>query len=105
MPSAFISVLPIGKQGLSPDRPCSEESLWTHEFCMVRYGASSELMDNLLRYDALMADGGRIRPDALDWNLEKYQSVTADFGVPLVYRNICRAFLYQLAGYPAQIPY
>ena len=57
------------------------KNLYGHlrEFCMACYGASSELMDNLLRYDALMADGGRIRPDALDWNLEKYQSATADF--------------------------
>ena len=49
------------------------------DFCREAYGASAELMDNLLRLDALLADGGRIRPEALDWNRERYQPQTAAF--------------------------
>ena len=37
------------------------------------------VLDNLLRYDCLLADKGRIRPEWLNWNLEKYQTVTAQF--------------------------
>jgi hypothetical protein len=37
------------------------------------------LLDNLLRFDALMADGGRIRPVYLDWDMEKHQQETAPF--------------------------
>ena len=44
-----------------------------------QYGIAGEKLDNLLRYDALMADGGRIRPNHLNWNMQKYQSITAPF--------------------------
>lgn len=37
------------------------------------------IMDNLLRYDALTADGGQNRPEFLNWNGEKYQEQTAAF--------------------------
>ncbi|MCR5176459.1 MAG: DUF4080 domain-containing protein, partial [Anaerovibrio sp.] len=38
-----------------------------------------DIVDNLLRYDALTADGGQNRPDFLNWNNEKYQERTAAF--------------------------
>jgi radical SAM superfamily enzyme YgiQ (UPF0313 family) len=37
------------------------------------------LLDNLLRYDALLADRGRIRPADLDWNLLRYRGEKAAF--------------------------
>lgn len=43
------------------------------------YGADRKLLDSLLRYDALLADGGRIRPENLGWNREKYLEITAPF--------------------------
>lgn len=46
------------------------------------YGAQAVepvLLDNLLRFDALLADGGKIRPEQLNWNLETYQKKTAAF--------------------------
>ena len=52
------------------------------EFVGEAYGtqlADSELLDNLLRFDALVADNGKIRPEQLNWNLEKYQNLTAGF--------------------------
>ena len=52
---------------------------YLRDFCHVAYGADLELLDNLLRYDALLADGGRIRPEDLAWNLERYQADTARF--------------------------
>ena len=36
-------------------------------------------MDSLLRYDALLSDGGKIRPENLNWNRLQYQDITADF--------------------------
>ena len=39
----------------------------------------AELLDNLLRFDALMADGRRIRPGYLHWDMEKHQDKTAPF--------------------------
>lgn len=41
--------------------------------------AEGKIIDNLLRFDALMADNGKIRPEQLHWNLEKYQVLTAAF--------------------------
>ena len=49
------------------------------DFCQTVYQASAGLLDNLLRLDALLADKGRIRPESLHWNREKYQSQTAAF--------------------------
>ncbi len=49
------------------------------DFCITTYGAPTALLDNLLRLDALLADGGRIRPESLQWNREKYQPQTAAF--------------------------
>ena len=37
------------------------------------------LLDNILRYAALLADDGKIRPMYLKWNLETYQDITANF--------------------------
>ena len=37
------------------------------------------VMDNLMRFDALMADGGQNRPEFLKWNRETYQDQTAAF--------------------------
>jgi radical SAM superfamily enzyme YgiQ (UPF0313 family) len=48
-------------------------------FAMRAYALPETLLDNLLRYDALLADGGRIRPEYLHWNREKYQKFTAAF--------------------------
>ena len=43
------------------------------DFAGDAYGTAAVLLDNLLRFDALMADGGRIRPVYLDWDMEKHQ--------------------------------
>lgn len=51
-------------------------------FIQAEYGEKAVepiLLDNLLRFDALMADGGKIRPEQLNWNLEAYQKKTAAF--------------------------
>ena len=53
--------------------------LYLLRFCVESYGADEVLMDNLLRYDALLADGGRIRPEKLHWNRQQYQPLTAGF--------------------------
>ena len=42
-------------------------------------GITDGRMDNLLRYDSLMTDGGRIRPTVLDWNMKRYEDITAPF--------------------------
>lgn len=52
---------------------------YLRDFCEEAYGAEAELMDSLLRFDALLADGGRIRPAYLHWDMEKHQDVTAPF--------------------------
>lgn len=49
------------------------------DFAGEAYGTGAVLLDNLLRFDALMADGGRIRPVYLDWDMEKHQAKTAPF--------------------------
>lgn len=49
------------------------------DFAGDAYGTAAVLLDNLLRFDALMADGGRIRPVYLDWDMEKHQDKTAPF--------------------------
>lgn len=50
----------------------SAKSLYGHLFHFARTccGAGEEELDNLLRYDALTADGGRIRPALLRWTCE-----------------------------------
>lgn len=59
----------------------STKSLYGYlrDFACETYGADRDLMDALLRYDALLADGGRIRPENLSWNREKYLEITAPF--------------------------
>lgn len=52
---------------------------YLRDFCQTTYDVAADLMDNLLRFDALLADGGRIRPENLNWNREKYQKLTAPF--------------------------
>lgn len=42
-------------------------------------GLIKDKLDNLLRFDALSADGGQNRPELLNWNREKYQKQTTDF--------------------------
>ena len=49
------------------------------EFAAVQYGEDLGYLDNLLRFDSLMADKGRLRPDSLHWNRERYQAWTAKF--------------------------
>lgn len=58
-------------------------------FAVEKYGADSQVLDNLLRYDALTSDEGKIRPESLNWNREKYQSKTALFwkGLPSIVRK------------------
>ena len=52
---------------------------YLRDFACETYGTDRELTDSLLRYDALLADGGRIRPENLNWNREKYLEITAPF--------------------------
>jgi hypothetical protein len=52
---------------------------YLRDFALAAYELSAELMDNLLRYDALLSDGGKIRPENLNWNRLQYQEITADF--------------------------
>lgn len=52
---------------------------YLRDFALAAYDLPAELLDNLLRYDALLADGGKIRPENLNWNRLKYQDITADF--------------------------
>lgn len=94
------------------------------EFVGEAYGAKladSELWDNLLRFDALVADNGKIRPEQLNWNLEKYQNLTAGFWrnqgditaeklLPgfqfTTWRNIRRNYQIEYFAYPVQnLPY
>lgn len=49
------------------------------DFAGDAYGTAAVLLDNLLRFDALMADGGRIRPVCLNWDMETHQDKTAPF--------------------------
>ena len=48
-------------------------------YAEAQYGIAGEKLDALLRYDALLADRGRIRPQVLQWNMQQYQSLTAPF--------------------------
>ena len=52
---------------------------YLRDFACAVYKLDEALLDNLLRFDALLADGGRIRPENLDWDRQKYQEITADF--------------------------
>lgn len=52
---------------------------YLRDFALAAYDLPAELLDNLLRYDALLADGGKIRPENLSWNRQVYQNITADF--------------------------
>lgn len=52
---------------------------YLRDFALAAYGLPAELLDNLLRYDALLSDGGKIRPENLNWNRLQYQDITADF--------------------------
>ncbi|SDP72117.1 B12-binding domain-containing radical SAM protein [Selenomonas ruminantium] len=52
---------------------------YLRDFALTAYDLSEELLDNLLRYDALLSDGGKIRPENLNWNRLQYQDITADF--------------------------
>lgn len=52
---------------------------YLRDFALAAYDLPAELLDNLLRYDALLADGGKIRPEDLNWNRQAYQDITADF--------------------------
>ncbi|SFT42828.1 Radical SAM superfamily enzyme YgiQ, UPF0313 family [Selenomonas sp. GACV-9] len=52
---------------------------YLRDFACEVYALDEELLDNLLRFDALLADGGRIRPENLGWNRQHYQDITADF--------------------------
>ena len=52
---------------------------YLRDFALAAYDLPAELLDNLLRYDALLADGGKIRPENLNWNRQTYQDITAAF--------------------------
>ena len=52
---------------------------YLRDFASQAYALDRKLLDNLLRFDALLADGGRIRPENLGWNRQNYQDITADF--------------------------
>jgi len=52
---------------------------YLRDFALAVYNLPADLLDNLLRYDALLADGGKIRPENLNWNRLQYQDITADF--------------------------
>lgn len=52
---------------------------YLRDFALVAYALPADLLDNLLRYDALLSDGGKIRPENLNWNRLQYQDITADF--------------------------
>ena len=52
---------------------------YLRDFALAAYGLPADLLDNLLRYDALLSDGGKIRPENLNWNRQQYQDITADF--------------------------
>ena len=52
---------------------------YLRDFALAAYDLPADLLDNLLRYDALLADGGKIRPENLNWNRQQYQEITADF--------------------------
>ncbi|MCR5757609.1 MAG: B12-binding domain-containing radical SAM protein [Selenomonas sp.] len=66
------------------------------DFSLMTYDLSADLVDNLLRYDALMSDGGRIRPENLAWNRLQYQEITADFwkGAPSRVRAYLPAYTF-----------
>jgi radical SAM superfamily enzyme YgiQ (UPF0313 family) len=51
------------------------KALYGHllDFCQTMYNVPTELVDSLLRFDALTTDGGRIRPEVLQWSQEKYK--------------------------------
>ncbi len=59
---------------------------YLQRFCCETYAVSPTLLDNLLRFDALLADGGRIRPEDLDWNRDRWQTLKSSFwkGLPSV---------------------
>ena len=52
---------------------------YLRDFALAAYALPADLLDNLLRYDALLSDGGKIRPENLNWNRLQYQEITADF--------------------------
>ncbi len=52
---------------------------YLRDFALMAYSLPADLLDNLLRYDALLSDGGKIRPENLNWNRLQYQDITADF--------------------------
>ena len=52
---------------------------YLRDFALAAYALPADLLDNLLRYDALLSDGGKIRPENLNWNRLQYQDITADF--------------------------
>ena len=52
---------------------------YLREFSTEQYAEDAQLIDSLLRFDALLADGGRIRPADLHWDRETHQDMTAPF--------------------------
>lgn len=49
------------------------------EFSREQYPQSAVAASELLKLDALLSDGGSIRPECLKWNEDQYQSATAAF--------------------------
>ena len=49
------------------------------QFALGQYAVPRGEIDNLLRLDALLTDGGTVRPTILDWNRQRYQKTTGAF--------------------------
>ena len=49
------------------------------DFAVTKYGAAPEVADALLRFDALLSDGGRIRPEELKWTGKELHPVINEF--------------------------
>lgn len=52
---------------------------YLYEFCEEKYPEKTELLKEILKFDALLSDKAGIRPDFLDWNEEKYNTKTSYF--------------------------
>lgn len=52
---------------------------YLYEFCEEKYPEKAEVLKEILKFDALLADKAGIRPDFLDWNEEKYNKATSYF--------------------------
>lgn len=49
------------------------------EFCRSRYSEQMDLVEELLKFDALVSEGGKLRPEFLPWNQEVWQAQINNF--------------------------